>query len=45
MTRIHRRWATGLALLMAIVVLLGVYLPPPFGALVRNAANFVDVKP
>ncbi len=34
-----------IALLMAIVVLLGVYLPPPFGALVRNAANFVEVKP
>jgi hydrogenase-4 component F len=29
-------------LLMAIVVLLGVYLPPPVSALVRNAATFVE---
>jgi hydrogenase-4 component F len=34
-----------IALLMAIVVLLGVYIPAPVGALVRNAAAFVDVKP
>jgi hydrogenase-4 component F len=34
-----------IALLMAIVVLLGVYVPPPVGALVRNAAAFVEAKP
>jgi hydrogenase-4 component F len=34
-----------IALLMAIVVLLGVYIPPPVGALVRNAAAFVETKP
>jgi hydrogenase-4 component F len=32
-------------LLMAIVVLLGVYLPAPVGALVGNAAAFVELKP
>ena len=31
-----------IALLMAIVVLLGVYVPPPVGALVSNAAAFVE---
>jgi hypothetical protein len=30
---------------MAIVVLLGVYIPAPVGALVRNAAAFVETKP
>lgn len=34
-----------IALLMALVVLLGVYVPAPVGALVRNAASFVEVKP
>jgi hydrogenase-4 component F len=32
-------------LLMALSLLLGVYLPPPFEALVRNAAAFVEGKP
>ncbi len=34
-----------IALLMAVVVLLGVYVPAPLNALLRNAAAFVDVKP
>ena len=34
-----------IALLMAIVVLLGVYIPAPVSGLVRNAAAFVELKP
>jgi hydrogenase-4 component F len=34
-----------IALLMVVVVLLGVYLPAPLNALLRNAAAFVDVNP
>jgi hydrogenase-4 component F len=34
-----------IALLMALVVLLGVYVPAPLNTLLRNAAAFVDVKP
>jgi len=34
-----------IVLLMAVVVLLGVYVPAPLNALVLNAAAFVDVKP
>ena len=34
-----------IALLMAVVVLLGVYVPAPLNTLLRNAAAFVDVKP
>src|SRR5713101_4830674 len=33
-----------IALLMAIVVLLGVYIPAPVSRLVHNAADFVDLK-
>jgi hydrogenase-4 component F len=32
-------------LLMAVVLLLGVYVPAPLGTLVRNAATFVEVNP
>jgi len=32
-------------LLMAVVLLLGVYVPAPLGKLVRNAAAFVEVNP
>jgi hydrogenase-4 component F len=43
----HDRFGTvaPIALLMAIVVLLGVYLPAPVYTLVTNAAAFVDGKP
>jgi hydrogenase-4 component F len=43
----HDRFGTvaPIALLMAVVVLLGVYVPAPLNALLRNAAAFVDVKP
>jgi hydrogenase-4 component F len=34
-----------IALLMAVVVLLGVYVPGPVSRLVQNAATFVEVKP
>jgi len=33
-----------IAVLMAIVLLLGVYLPAPVSGLVHNAAAFVDLK-
>ncbi|MFL5261069.1 MAG: proton-conducting transporter membrane subunit [Myxococcales bacterium] len=43
----HDRFGTvaPIAVLMAIVVLLGVYLPAPVYTLVTNAAAFVDGKP
>jgi hydrogenase-4 component F len=43
----HDRFGTvaPILLLMAIVLLLGVYVPAPLGALVQNAATFVEVKP
>jgi hypothetical protein len=43
--RDHFGTVAPIALLMAIVVLLGVYLPAPVEALVRNAAAFVEGKP
>jgi hypothetical protein len=43
----HDRFGTvaPIAVLMAIVLLLGVYLPAPVYTLVTNAAAFVDGKP
>ncbi len=46
-TAYHDRIGTvaPILLLMAVVLLLGVYVPAPLGTLVRNAATFVEVNP